>query len=72
MESKNVWLEFPCVSEVLTSDAFPDPPDNELRAAFEQFSREKNGSGLSGNEQLIRLNKQFPELDIRYVSHAHF
>jgi hypothetical protein len=41
------------------------PPDSELRAAFEQFSREKNGSGLSGNEQLIRLNELFPELDIR-------
>jgi len=51
---------------------FQDPPDNELRAAFEQFSREKNGSGLSGNEQLVRLNEQFPELDIRYVFHIHF
>jgi hypothetical protein len=48
-------------------DDFQDPPDDELRAAFEQFSREKNGSGLNGNEQLIRLNNLFPELDIRYV-----
>jgi hypothetical protein len=74
MGSKNVWIEVSCISdsEVLTFDAFQDPPDDELRAAFEQFSREKSGSGLSGDEQLIRLNTQFPELDIRCVSHAHF
>lgn len=72
MESKIVWLEISHISEALTFDAFQDPPDDELRAAFEQFSREKNGSGLSGNEQLIRLNNQFPDLNIRYVFHVHF
>jgi hypothetical protein len=43
----------------------PDPPDDELIAAFEQFGREKNGSGLSADEQLSRLNVQFPRLDIK-------
>jgi hypothetical protein len=42
-----------------------DPEDSELRAAFEEFSREKNGSGLSVTEQLDRLNIQFPNLDIK-------
>jgi len=72
MGSKNVWLEISSISEVLTFNAFQDPPDNELQAAFEQFGQEKNGSGLSGNEQLIRLNEQFPKLDIRYIYHAQF
>jgi hypothetical protein len=49
-----------------------DPPDEELRAAFEQFSREKSGSGLSANEQLMRLNEQFPELNIQYVCQTSF
>lgn len=48
-----------------------DPPDEELRAAFEQYGREKNGSGLSADEQLSRLNDQFPMLDIKYVSLDH-
>ena len=68
MESKNVWLDIShiSVSEVLTRtfDAFQDPPDDELQAAFEQFSREKNGSGLSGDEQLTRLSALFPGFTI--------
>ena len=71
MVSKHVCLFDSFSSEMLTCNTFPDPPDNELRAAFEQFSREKNGTGLSGDEQLIRLNKQFPELNIRYVFHTY-
>jgi hypothetical protein len=43
----------------------PDPPDSELQAAFEQFSREKSGSGLSAAEQLVRLNVWFPQLNIK-------
>lgn len=46
----------------------PDPADSELWAAFDQFSQEKNGSGLSAAEQLDRLNAQFPLLDIKWES----
>ncbi|KAH7929145.1 hypothetical protein BV22DRAFT_1029764 [Leucogyrophana mollusca] len=40
------------------------PPDDELRAAFAQYSRENNGSGLSADDQMARLNKEF-NLDIK-------
>jgi hypothetical protein len=36
-----------------------DPDDDTLRCAFQQYSREKNGSGLNANEQLARLEKEF-------------
>lgn len=48
-----------------TNECISDPADSELRAAFEEFSREKNGSGLSATEQLDRLSIQFPQLDIK-------
>src|SRR5882672_3105119 len=44
-----------------------DPPDDELQAMFEQFSQENSGSGLSANEQLMRLNEQYPKFNIRCV-----
>jgi hypothetical protein len=44
-----------------------DPSDDELRVAFTQYGREKNGSGLSAVEQLARLNAEFPLLNIKYV-----
>lgn len=62
-----------CISKLLTYIlCISDPPDEELRAAFEQFSREKSGSGLSANEQLMRLNGQFPELNIQCVCQTSF
>jgi len=33
-----------------------DPADSELRAAFEEFSQEKNESSLNATKQLDRLN----------------
>ncbi|KAF7975981.1 hypothetical protein HWV62_8132 [Athelia sp. TMB] len=35
------------------------PPDDELIAAFIQYGKEKNGSGLNAEEQLARLEKEF-------------
>ncbi|KAM6501456.1 hypothetical protein JOM56_004470 [Amanita muscaria] len=35
------------------------PPDNDLRAAFEQYSKEKNGSGLNTEEQMAQLEQDF-------------
>ena len=42
-----------------------DPSDDELHAAFQQYGCEKNGSGLSIDEQLARLGLDFPQLDIK-------
>jgi len=36
----------------------------KLWAMFEQFSQKKSRSGLSANEQLMRLNEQFPKFSI--------
>jgi len=45
-----------------------DPPDNELQAIFEKFSQEKSRreewEHLSANEQLMRLNEQFPKFNV--------
>src|SRR5882672_4190127 len=41
-----------------------DPPDDELWAMFEQFSRENSRSGLSVNEQLMRFNEWYPKFNI--------
>jgi hypothetical protein len=45
-----------------------DPSDDELRAAFKQYGREKNGTGLNASEQLERLGRDFPGLDIKWVT----
>jgi len=39
---------------------------------FEQFSQEKSRSGLSANEQLMRLNEQFPEFNIQCMFPIYF
>ena len=44
-----------------------DPSDDQLREAFTQYGREKNGSGLSAVEQLARLNAEFPLFNIKCV-----
>lgn len=44
-----------------------DPTKVELQAAFQQYGREKNGSGLSTKEQLVRIKLEFG-LDIGYVT----
>lgn len=46
-----------------------DPSDDEFRVAFQQYGREKNGSGLSAAEQLARLSAEFPQLDIKLAVH---
>lgn len=43
-----------------------DPPDEELITAFIQYSKEKDGSGLTADEQLARLDEEFG-LQIQYV-----
>jgi len=58
------------ISRCETIEYIPDPMDSKLWAAFEEFSQEKNGSGLSATEQLDRLSIQFPRLDIKWVSHS--
>jgi hypothetical protein len=71
MGSKNVQLEILCI-QVIDILCISDPPDDKLQAAFEQFGREKSGSGLSANEQLMRLYEQFPELNIQYMCQTNF
>lgn len=44
-----------------------DPPDEDLLAAFQQYSREKNGSGLNAEEQLARLKVAYPAMHLKYV-----
>jgi len=61
-----VQPEISCL-QVIYILCISDPPDDELQAMFEQFSQEKSGSGLSANEQLMRLNEQFPKFNIQCV-----
>ncbi|KAG1739726.1 hypothetical protein EDB19DRAFT_1908748 [Suillus lakei] len=35
------------------------PKDDAFRAAFQQYSQEKNGSGLTADEQIVRIEKEF-------------
>ena len=67
-----VWSEVlyaivPASSMSLLLTKTTDPPDDELRAAFEQYGREKNGTGLNASEQLARLNRDFPGINIKCV-----
>jgi len=55
------------VFEVKETDTAVDPTDDEFRAAFLRYAREKNGSGLSAVEQLDRLNAEFPLLNMKYL-----
>ena len=43
-----------------------DPDDKSLQAAFEQYAKEKNGSGLNTAEQLARLKLEYPKMNIKY------
>jgi len=36
-----------------------DPPDDVLLAAFVGYAKENNGSGLTAEDQLFRLSKDF-------------
>lgn len=53
-------------SRVSHARARSDPDDESLRAAFEQYAKEKNGSGLNTAEQLARLKLEFPKMNIKY------
>ena len=70
MVLKHICFDF-FISEVLTHNTFPDPFNDELHATFQQFSQEKNGTGLSDDKQSIRLNKQFSKLNIWYVFYIY-
>ena len=41
-----------CIVNESFVDKATDPPDDELQAAFEQYGREKHGTGLNASEQL--------------------